>query len=369
MMRDARILLDTQALRHNLARVRDYAPHSQILSMVKADAYGHGLAFALDALADTDAFGVAFLHEARQVRVHSALPIVLMEGVFSLEEWQEAAALGASCVIHQACQIDWALSHVVAGATVWLKLNAGMNRLGLAPDALLAAAQQLRAAGYQLILTMHFANADEPDHPLNAQQLAVFHHIKQKLEPIQASTCNSAALMQWPQYHFDWVRPGIMLYGSSPFADRSAASLDLTPVMTLQSHIIALHHLNVGDAVGYGSRWVAQRPTHLAIVAIGYGDGYPRVVDQSCVSIHDQLMPIVGRVSMDMLMVDVTDLSSAAHLHQAVILWGQSPHVDQIAHAAQTIGYELLCRLTQRPTRAITPERSFSALLCSKVSA
>jgi alanine racemase len=354
MMRDARILLDTQALRHNLARVRDYAPHSQILSMVKADAYGHGLAFALDALADTDAFGVAFLHEARQVRAHSALPIVLMEGVFSLEEWQEAAVLGASCVIHQACQIDWALSHVVAGATLWLKLNTGMNRLGLAPDALLAAAQQLRVAGYHLILTMHFANADEPDHPLNAQQLAVFHHIKQKLEPIQASICNSAALMQWPQYHFNWVRPGIMLYGSSPFADRSAASLGLTPVMTLQSRLIAFHDLAVGDAVGYGSRWIAQRPTRLGVVAMGYGDGYPRVVQNAVVNVAGQLVALVGRVSMDMLMVDVTDLSPAPTLGQPVVLWGQHPPVDQVASAAATIGYELLCRLSPRPQRVIT---------------
>lgn len=350
-MREARILLHQQALRHNLSRVRDYAPHSQVLAMVKANAYGHGLAFAVEALTHADALGVAFLAEAQQVRALTEQPIVIIEGVFSLAEWQAAIQINAQCAIHQAEQIAWALSHPAPQMTLWLKLNAGMNRLGLRPNELIQAAHDLRAAGYTLILTMHFANADVPEHPLNQQQISIFHDVKQQLDPIAASVCNSAALIQWPDLHHDWVRPGIMLYGSSPFEQYSINDLRLHNVMTLQSQIIALYDLAVGEYVGYGSRWQAQRPTRLAVVAIGYGDGYPRVVDQAIVNINQQLVPIVGRVSMDMLMVDVTDLQSTATLHQTVTLWGASPTVDHIANAAQTIGYELLCRLTPRPIR------------------
>lgn len=351
-MREARITLYRAALAHNLAVVRRTAPHSQILSMVKADAYGHGLAFAVASLQDTDAFGVAFMQEARHVRALTHHPIMVMEGAFSLAEWQDSAALGVQCVIHHAQQVQWALESPIAGATVWLKLNAGMNRLGLAPDELILAAQQLRQAGYQLVLTMHFANADEPDHPLNAEQIATFQRIKTTLAPIAFSVCNSAALLQWPDLHGDWVRPGIMLYGSSPFADRSANSLDLQAVMQVESSIMAIHHLPVDQAVGYGSRWVTARPSTIGVVAIGYGDGYPRVVDEhAMIEIAGHLAPVVGRVSMDMLMVDLTDLPMPVALHQRVTLWGQQPSVDQIAASANTLGYELLCRMTSRPAR------------------
>lgn len=353
-MREARITLSRAALAHNLAVVRRTAPHSRVLSMVKADAYGHGLAFAVAALQDTDAFGVAFMQEARQVRALTAHPIMVMEGAFSLAEWQESALLGVQCVIHHAQQVQWALESPIAGATVWLKLNAGMNRLGLAPAELICAAQQLRQVGYQLVLTMHFANADEPDHPLNAQQIAVFEQVKAQLDPIDYSVCNSAALLQWPQRHGAWVRPGIMLYGSSPFADRSAGSLELHAVMQVESSLMAIHHLPVGQAVGYGSRWVTSRPSTIGVVAMGYGDGYPRVVDErAMIDIAGQLVPVVGRVSMDMLMVDLTDLPIPAVLHQRVTLWGDQPSVDQIAASANTLGYELLCRMTQRPARVL----------------
>ena len=355
-MREARIFLNHNALRHNLARVRDYAPHSQVLAMVKADAYGHGLAFAVEALTDADALGVAFLAEARQVRALTHQPIVIIEGVFSQAEWQEAIELNAQCAIHQAEQIAWALSHPAPQMTLWLKLNAGMNRLGLRPDALIQAAHDLRAAGYSLILTMHFANADVPEHPLNQQQIDCFNQVKQQLDPIAASVCNSAALIQWPDLHHDWIRPGIMLYGSSPFEHITAHDLGLHNVMTLQSQLIAIYDLAMGECVGYGSRWQAKRPTRLGVVAIGYGDGYPRVVNQAVVEIDQQIVPIIGRVSMDMLMVDLTDLAKPVSLGQVVTLWGTSPTVDQVANAAQTIGYELLCRLSSRPVRVITDQ-------------
>lgn len=350
-MRDTRILLSATALQHNLQRVRQLAPNSRILSMVKADAYGHGMDFAVQALADTDAFGVAFLDEARRVRRLSHRPIVIMEGAFSLAEWQAAAAIGAQCTIHQVCQVDWALQHVVHGATIWLKLNAGMNRLGLAPDRLLDAAQRLRKAGYTLILTMHYANADQPEHPLNAQQNAVFSQIAAQLAPIQTSVCNSAALIAWPAQQGDWVRPGIMLYGSSPFEQHSAKQLQLQAVMSVESVLMAQHELAVGAQVGYGSRWTAQRPSRVGVVAIGYGDGYPRTAQGAVAQIAGQLVNVIGRVSMDMLLVDLTDLDTRFPNGTPVCLWGESPSVDQIAASADTLGYELLCRMTQRPTR------------------
>ncbi|GAC1370540.1 MAG: alanine racemase [Aquirhabdus sp.] len=353
-MREARVTLSSKALSHNLQRVREFAPQSHVLAMVKADAYGHGLTFALNALKDADALGVAFFKEALDIRALGNLqPIVLIEGVFSLNEWLEAAKINTQCVIHQDCQLQWALEHVVPHATIWLKVNTGMNRLGFSPEDALAAAQQLRAVGYNLILTMHFANADEPNHPLNQVQIDAFLNIKKQLEPIKASLCNSAALIQWSQLHYDWVRPGIMLYGSSPFANRSAAQLGLKPVMTLTTQLIAIHELPVGAVVGYGSSFKTTRPTRLGVVAMGYGDGYPRVIKGANVSIDGQYVPIIGRVSMDMLTVDLTDLVTLPTLSTEVVMWGRGLDVDQAAQAAGTISYELFTRLAMRPVRHI----------------
>lgn len=353
-MREARVSLSTQALSHNLQRVREFAPKSNVLAMVKADAYGHGLAFSLNALQDADALGVAFFKEALDIRATgNTQPIVLIEGVFTLNEWLKAPQINAQCVIHQDCQLQWALDHIVPNTTIWLKVNTGMNRLGFAPDEALAAALQLRAAGYDLILTMHFANADEPNHPLNQSQIDTFLDLKKQLEPIKASLCNSAALIQWPQLHFDWVRPGIMLYGSSPFSDRSAAQLNLKPVMTLTTQLIAVHVLPMDAVVGYGSSFTTTRITQLGVVAMGYGDGYPRVVQGAKVSIAGQNVPIVGRVSMDMLTVDLTDLAVLPTLSTEVVMWGNGLDVDQAAQAAGTISYELFTRLSIRPARHI----------------
>ena len=353
------IELSTSALTANLQQVRALAPSSKVVSMVKADAYGHGIAFALSALASTDAFGVACIQEARQIRALGyKQPITLIEGVFSESEWLEASENGYDCVIHQQQQIEWALKYPVLfqrhGLKIWLKLNSGMNRLGLSADQLFVAAQHLRQVGFKLVLTMHFANADQPEHPLNQQQINSFLQLKQQLSPIEASCCNSAAIYNWPELHFDYVRPGIMLYGSSPFANISAVQLDLQPVMRFKSRIMAIQHLTANECVGYGSTYKTTRPTRLGIVAVGYGDGYPRaLLAGAFVSINGQAAPILGRVSMDLMAVDLTDLSSPVHIGQPVELWGNYPEVDQLAQYNQTIGYELLCRLTTRPIRVI----------------
>lgn len=359
-MRQPKVLLSQSALSHNLSRVKQLAPHSNIVSMVKADAYGHGIKFALQSLSASDAFGVACIQEARQIReLGYSQPITLIEGAFDLEEWHEAAISRFECVIHQQQQVEWALNHPEAyqqnKLKIWLKLNAGMNRLGFQTEELFQVALKLRKAGFELILTMHFANADQVEHPLNQQQIDTFLKLKNELEPIEASCCNSAAIFQYPALHFDYVRPGIMLYGSSPFAEKTADNLGLKAVMHFQSHLIATHQIDSGQCIGYGSRYTTTRPTHLGIVAIGYGDGYPRAITNAYVAINGEKAALLGRVSMDMLAVDLTDLSNPATVGDKVSLWGDFPSVDEIAATNNTIGYELLCRLTQRPQRVIVP--------------
>lgn len=359
LIRQPIIELSSAALTANLLQVRKLAPNIKVVSMVKADAYGHGIAFALGALAGTDIFGVACIEEARQIRkLGYQQPITLIEGVFSEAEWLEASDSGYDCVIHHAPQIEWALQHPdlfqQKNLRVWLKLNSGMNRLGFEPRQLLEAAKRLRQAGFKLVLTMHFANADQPAHPLNQQQIDTFLTLKQQLSPIEASCCNSAAIYNLPDLHFDYVRPGIMLYGSSPFADVSAQTLGLQPVMRFKSHVMAIQYLNANECVGYGSTYETTRPTRLGIVAAGYGDGYPRaLIAGAFVSINGQAATILGRVSMDLMAVDLTDLPDDVPIGQMVELWGNYPEVDQLAQYNQTIGYELLCRLSARPQRFI----------------
>ena len=257
------------------------------------------------------------------------------------------------CVVHQQQQVDLLISHKAAyidqKLKVWVKLNSGMNRLGFKVAEIIDVINTLKAEGFTCVLAMHFANADA-DHPLNEQQRAQFLHIKEACSPILASCCNSAAIFKWPELNFDFVRPGIMLYGASPFADKNAHDLDLKPVMTFTAEIIALNTIQAGEGVGYGSHFVANQETELAIVSIGYGDGYPRAFSkQNYVAINGQAVAVVGRVAMDMIAIDVTGLN--AKLGTKVELWGENRLVDDVAEANGTIGYELLCRLSNRPIR------------------
>ncbi len=370
-MRTATVTIDPKALTHNLSQVKKLAPKSKVLAMVKANAYGHGISMVLPALQQADAIGVASFTEAVEAR-HLGWDkgIGLVEGVFSAEEWQQAIDYDCGCVIHHQPQLDWALANVPSvhspTRTVWLKYNTGMNRLGFDYQQTINAATQLHEAGYQLILTTHFANADDSSHPLNTKQIQRFDEMLGLLKKtisadIQGSLCNSAGLINFPAYQYDWVRPGIMLYGSSPVIDKSAFELDLQPAMEFSARIMALSTVNNGDAIGYGSRWVAQQPTTTALVSIGYGDGYPRVVnDDTYVSVlakevdgttKSYLCPVRGRVAMDMIVIDVSHLPADIALDSKVILWGDAPHVDEVAANAGTIGYELLCRLSIRPER------------------
>ncbi|WP_445115743.1 alanine racemase [Acinetobacter sp. WZC-1] len=354
-MRQANIYIDHQALQYNLNRVRQLAPAAEIVSMVKANAYGHGISESLPALSSTDAFGVACLEEALQIReLGYKHPITLVEGVFSEDEMYVAVRHQLEVVVHHWQQLEWLQQHkqpyIAKGLKVWVKLNSGMNRLGFRFQDIIDIIHALQADGFNCVLTMHFANADVRDHPLNQQQINEFLQVKASCEPILASCCNSAALFQWPELHFDFVRPGIMLYGASPFADQSVTALDLKPVMTFSAAIIALNTVQAGESIGYGSTFTATQDMEIAIVSIGYGDGYPRTFfSQNYVSIQNQPCRVIGRVSMDMIAVEVTGLNVTAGT--SVELWGKNRLVDDVAMANGTIGYELLCRLSSRPVR------------------
>lgn len=369
------ITIKPAAITHNLGQVKKLAPKSKVLAMVKANAYGHGVAAVLPALQQAeqqaDGVGVATLMEALEARqLGWDKTIGLIEGAFTKDEWQLAIEHDISCVIHHEPQLIWALDNTPpatsATRVVWLKYNTGMNRLGFNDQTIIAAAKRLHEAGYQLILTTHFANADDHAHPLNTIQIQRFndmlHTLKETVSSdVQGSLCNSAGIVNFPEHHHDWVRPGIMLYGSTPVIDKSAQQLDLQPAMEFSAQIIALQAVNAGDGIGYGSRWTAMQNTKTALVSIGYGDGYPRVVDDNAyVSVIDagnrQSYPcaVIGRVAMDMIVIDVNTVPESSVLNSKVILWGDAPHVDEVATHANTISYELLCRLSARPNRTIS---------------
>ena len=355
-MRQATVYIDQKALQYNLNRVKQLAPTAKIVSMVKANAYGHGVKDCLAALSESDAFGVACLEEALEIRqLGFQQPITLIEGVFSAEEMSVAIAHNIEVIVHHQAQLDWLLAHqdayLAKHLKVWVKLNSGMNRLGFKLDVIKDVIFQLKAKGFTCVLAMHFANADV-DHPLNDEQIRQFLEVKKDCAPLMGSCCNSAAIYKYPELHFDYVRPGIMLYGATPFADRNVHDLDLKPVMTFTAEVIALNEIKKGEHVGYGSTFTAEADMTLAIVSIGYGDGYPRAFSkQNHVAILGQLRAVVGRVAMDMIAVDVTNLNIA--LGTEVELWGQNRLVDDVANMNATIGYELLCRLSNRPKRTL----------------
>lgn len=357
-MRDAQLIIDSQALLHNLQQVKNHAPHSKVLAMVKADAYGHGALLIAQTLAPrVDALGVAFLAEALALRQAGiTCPIAILEGIFSVQELEQALAAQCYLVVHQQQQLDLLTNYQGTNKTqIWLKIDSGMHRLGFAPEQVINAYQQLSNLDCveAIIFTSHFACADDLNSPKTQQQLVVLEQLYQQLSPIIArSFANSAAILAWPQSHHQWVRPGIMLYGSSPFADKTAQHLNLKAVMTLKTKVIALRTIASGETVGYGSTWQTTRTTRLAVIAIGYGDGYPRHIQANTpVLINGQRCFIVGRVSMDMIMVDVTERD--VNLGDEVILWGQDLSADEIASYAQTISYELFCQITPRVQRLV----------------
>lgn len=350
-MRPIRATIDLTALRHNLGVVRQRAPRARVLAVVKANAYGHGISRVARALADAGVDGFALLELDAAVALREAgytQRIVLLEGFFEASELPVLIQHRIDAAVHSVAQIAM-LREAPAGGKLNLlvKINTGMNRLGFTPAELPAALATLRSlpAVGELTLMTHFANADDA-RGIDWQFTAFDAATKDVTMP--RSVANSAAILRYADTHADWIRPGIMLYGASPFADVSAAALGLRPVMTLASQIIGVQSLKPGDTVGYGGTYVAQRPTRIGIVACGYADGYPRHAPSGTpVRVGETLTTTVGRVSMDMLCADITDLPNA-NIGTPVTLWGVGNPVDDVANSAGTVGYELLCALAPR---------------------
>jgi len=352
MSRATGALIDLAALRHNLKRVRALAPKSRVMAVLKANAYGHGLALAAQALVDADAFAVASLEEAQVIRrAGLSNPIVLLEGVFGEQELEAAAQWDCELVVHD----DYQLKLIEKSAlkdqlAVWLKVDTGMNRLGFAPTAVPDAWKRLtkaKAVKRPLRLMTHFASADEVSNPKTLAQLEAFAAATAGLEAGR-SIANSAGILAWPQSHADWVRPGSMLYGASPFPTKTGADDGLKPVMTMETALIAVKTLRKGESVGYGGAFVAPEDMTLGIAAIGYGDGYPRHAPSGTpVLVKGQRVPLVGRVAMDMIALDLRGLRSPA-VGDRVVAWGPELPVEEIARASGTIPLELICGVTQR---------------------
>jgi alanine racemase len=345
--------VDLSAIRHNLAKVREAAPHSRVMAAIKADAYGHGAVEVARTLSDAgvDAFAVACLEEAVVLRKKQLrTPIALLEGVLSLEEAREASLLDLDLVVHD----DWQLrllEQLPAGVPlrVWFKLDSGMHRLGFPLSAAPKLHEALRARPHWQLAgwITHLACADDIDSPMTTQQIARFEAAMHGI-PGPRSIANSAGLLAWPQARVDWVRPGLMLYGASPLPGRTGADLGLRPAMKVESRLIAIHDIAAGETIGYGAGYRCAEPMRVGVIAVGYADGMHRAFPSGTpVLIHGQRAPMVGRVSMDMITVDLRQIPQA-QVGDRVLLWGNDLPAEEVATWAGTLAYELFCGLTRR---------------------
>lgn len=359
MSRPTRIEIDTAALEHNVRKIRACAPGTRVIAMVKANAYGCGMSTVLPVLAEhVDALGVACLEEAIAVRkLGIDCDCVLFQGIFSQEECRLMSQYRLECVIHNHAQLQWILSANLQGKLkIWIKIDTGMHRLGFAPDDVPGVVQTLLACpgvDPDIILITHLACADETQNTYNQLQWNVFQSVCKSYPELKRSVANSATILAWPEMHADIVRPGIMVYGVSPFTDKNGLDLGLKPVMRFVSVITVLRNYAAETPVGYGCSWSSQYPSVIGVVPVGYGDGYPRHIDENTpVWVNNRRAPIVGRVSMDMLTIDLT-LHPDVKLGDEVELWGPHLPIEVIAKAAQTIPYDLLCRVSPRVRGAL----------------
>ncbi len=348
MSRPIQARIDLSALEYNLHVVRRQA-RARVMAVIKANAYGHGLLRAADALRAAEGFALLDIADAIQLREAGyRQALLLLEGAFRHEDMPLLAQYDISSVIHSTHQLEMLDAYPRRGAlSVWLKVNTGMNRLGFMPEEVPAVMARLKehAAIREVTLMTHFANADVAAGI--ASQLQKFEQLASGWQ-VPRSLANSATVLRYPQAHGDWVRPGIMLYGASPFADRTAAELGLRPVMTLTSELISVRDIKSGDQVGYGGMFHADHNMRIGVVACGYADGYPRHAPNGTpILVNGHKTGTVGRVSMDMLAVDVSSISGAK-IGSPVTLWGEGLSVDEVAHAAGTISYELLTALAAR---------------------
>ena len=372
----ATAVIHLKALAHNYQTIKSYAPNSNVLAVLKANAYGHGLELIAKALPQADAFGVARIGEAILLREAGITqPIVLLEGFFSIDELQLLVEHNLDTVIHNAFQLTaLTQSSLSKPLKVWLKIDTGMHRLGINPDEFTQYFDALNSnhnVKKSIVLMSHLGCADDKSNTITTFQTELFKSITSSCS-MERSLANSAGICAWPNTHFDWVRPGLMLYGISPMlpeptitpvlANRLCANRvqNIQPVMTLKSSLIAIREIGSGESVGYGGSWTSTKPTTIGVVAIGYGDGYPRHAENGTpVYVNGRIVPIIGRVSMDMITVDLGEQACneptsentnkvVDKIGDEVILWGAELPVERVARHATTIPYELLCNISRR---------------------
>ena len=342
--RAAKVLINLDALQQNFKQLKKYSPHSKVMPVIKANAYGHGMLEVADSLSDADGFAVAQLAEAIALREYGIKkPITVFQGFSSAQQLKLILKYNLRPAISQLWQIDLLEAETeLCALDVWLKINTGMGRLGVQPEDVAISYQRLQSIKNieHVGLMMHFANADDPSHISNQTQINNFLNLSRQYST-QTSISNSAAIMSRLVAQQDWVRPGIMLYGASPFINKTAAELQLKPVMSLQAELIAINHLKKSQAVGYGGSWICPEDMPVGIVNIGYGDGYPRHAVSAPVAINGQRCNLIGRVSMDSIAIDLRGVQATCG--DMVELWGKQIPVDEVAVSAGTISYELLC--------------------------
>lgn len=353
MIPAAYAVVDFDALRHNLEQVRHHAPNAKIMAVIKANGYGHGLERIAQALVHADAFAVARVDEGIRLRKAGIKNrIAVLEGFTFEEELDEFLNYDLEAVVHSLTQLE-----IFEGRSecekiaAWLKLDTGMNRLGFKTKEFSRAYQRLslcRIIKHPINLMTHLANADDKEDGKTPRQIALFNELVASYQPGERSIANSAGILGWPEAISDWIRPGIMLYGISPFPESTGLELGLKPVMGLYSRLLSVKTVEKGETVGYGAAWTCAKPTTLGVVAIGYGDGYPRHVESGTpVLVNGKRVPLIGRVSMDMIIVDL-ETQPYAKPGDPVCLWGDELPVEEIANRSGTIPYTLVCGITQR---------------------
>ena len=347
--------IHTDALRHNLTKVRQTAPNSKVMAVVKADAYGHGLERVASALESADAFGVAAMSDAERIRAAGiSQPILLLSGLDEVSDVARLAELQTDSVIHHVSQIEFLeeAQSVARPIDVWMKVDSGMHRLGFYTGdvpVMYGRLQALQGKGIvgKIRALNHFAASDELDSPVTQQQMDVFQNTVQGLQ-VERSLANSAAILSWPNSHCEWVRAGGALYGQTVVEGKTGADFGLRPAMTFSTRLIAVNQIKQGERVGYGGAYECPETMPVGVAAIGYGDGYPRAVKSGTpVMVNGQMTQIIGRVSMDLMTIDLRGIGGA-DVGSVVTLWGPELPVETIGAAAGTIGYELTCSITRR---------------------
>ncbi len=339
-MRQARVSIDTDALQHNLEVARQAAPHSKIMSVIKANAYGHGVVEVAKALQRSDGFAVACVSEAITLRQHGVTqPLLVLQGALNVTEYRAAGMLKMTLVMHNAQQLAFYSEHTETHPDLWLKIDTGMHRLGFAPNQVDEVMEKIKPDCSGLMT--HFSDADDPQKAETSEQLELFNSLSAAYS-LQRSAANSAALLTRPDTHFDWVRPGIMLYGVTPLLEGNGSDLGLQPVMTFHAPVISVKNVMAGEAIGYGSDFVTSADIRVAVISCGYGDGYPRLAPTGTkVLLNEQHCELLGRVSMDMVCVDVTRLAECSVGDEAV-LWGPELPIENLAKDLGTLSYALL---------------------------